>query len=227
MNRLDVSELICNRDKIREVNKNGGNVNSTIELLTSYIKYDYKSYKPNMIGFSIDDSDSLSKNLSSNVSDVTKVYNLTNYLKKNSVTVSDNAHIENNKLYLTREFSEYDVMTAVNIVNKTHPIYDVWEECFMNTDIPFCCGNSIELFSDENIFKFINSIDFEFTTVQNVLLLMDLIYVDMRNSNIKPNLTLCVTKFENNIGVYNKDSCNLDLYPFDVFEQHYQYREFS
>lgn len=174
-----INKLICDREAIKTLSSLGGNEASNVELLASYLKFRYENYN-GIIAFTPDSYQDFKfkRNVKETSKHVTSIYN---YVKENFV--QDNAnYIDGFTFHLTQMPTKAEVAAAVNLVNKTHPIYDAIE-AVMDKFPGFLCGNILEFCTESEIKIIVDTIDFKFTTLQNVMLLADCIYLNRDTAN--------------------------------------------
>jgi hypothetical protein len=228
---MNIPEIVCTRSAVKEYNSLGGYESSNVELITSYIKYRYNHYDHSIIAFNnVSYLEHLIAVPSEFVSkDTAYIDVIIDGIRKHCVVDTENyARVEGDIIYLTSEPTDYEIITSINLANSTHNLHNVWENIIENGEEVFPCGNYLELCSDEVVSNFIESIDFKFTTVQNVLSLMNLIFIDRDKSNLSDNLVIGLNINDDGlIMVYNKSEKSFEMYPGDIFEQKYSYGDFS
>lgn len=169
--------LICEKDGIVSLNALGGRGASSVELLASYLKFRYENYDGEISINSNSYQNFVYKRATTPRSKFVK--NFLGFVKENFIQDNKN-YIDCYTFHLERMTTVEEISTAVNLVNKTHPIYDIIEN--INGIEKFPCGNIMEYCTDEEFNAVVGSIDFEFTTLRNVLYLTDFIYLDRKDA---------------------------------------------
>ena len=222
-----ISNIICTREGSTSFSDKGGKATSNVELIACYLKHRLEHYDDRIITSNDEDNvECLSAIPKKCIKRLPNKGNLFEYITEH-VVVSDVAKIEDNRIYLTSPATKDEIVKAINLVNKTHEIYNAYENISCRNMSSLFCGNVMELWSENDIKELFNSIDFEFTTLQNVLLIMDIIFINREGINISDKYIVGITASSDNVTVYDKETEDYTLYDIDTFEQKLSYGEFN